>query len=61
MNPDTPHLRSEVPPDLPQEQIERVQRILEQVLGYLRSQSRTLPPEADSALTYELRSEADRT
>jgi len=56
MNPDIPNL----PPDLPRDQIERVQKILDQVLTYLRSQSRNLPPEADLALTYDLQPEADR-
>jgi len=56
MNPDIPNL----PPDLPTDQIERVQKILHQVLTYLRSQSRNLPPEADLALTYDLQPEADR-
>jgi hypothetical protein len=58
--PDTPHLRSDLPTDLPKDQIERVQKILDQVLTYLHSHSRNLPPEADLALTYELHSEADR-
>ena len=58
--PDSPHLRSDLPTDLPKDQIERVQKILDQVLTYLRSQSRNLPPEADLALTYELHREADR-
>jgi hypothetical protein len=58
--PSSPHLRSDLPTDLPKEQIERVQKILDQVLTYLRSQSRNLPPEADLALTYELHREADR-
>ena len=60
MNPDTPHLRPHLPPDLPKDQLERVQRILDQVLTYLRSQSRNLPPDADMALTYDLQPEADR-
>jgi hypothetical protein len=58
--PGSPHLRPDLPTDLPQDQIERVQKILDQVLTYLRSQSRNLPPEADLALTYELHSEAGR-
>ena len=60
MDPATPSLRPDLPPDLPKDQIERVQRILDQVLTYLRSQSRHLPPEADLALTYELRAGAER-
>ena len=67
-NPDTPHLRPHLTPhfpqhspfDLPKDQIERVETILEQVLTYLRSQSRNLPPQADLALTYNLQPEADR-
>ena len=55
LTPDTPHLRPDLPADLPADQIERVQKILIQVLTYLRSQSRTLPPQADLALTYNLR------
>jgi hypothetical protein len=58
--PGSPHLRSDLPTDLPEDQIERVQKILDQVLTYLRSQSRNLPPETDLALTYELHSEVDR-
>jgi len=58
--PGSPHLRPDLPADLPKDQVERVQQILDQVLTYLRSQSRNLPPEADLALTYELHSEADR-
>jgi len=50
-----------LPTDLPKDQIERVQGILDQILTYLRRQSRNLPPEADLALTYDLRPEADRT
>jgi len=59
-NADTPHLRPDLHPDLPKDQIERVQKILEQVLTYLRSQSCKLPPEADLALTYDLQPEVDR-
>jgi hypothetical protein len=57
---DTPHLRPDLPPNLPKDQMDRVQKILSQVLTYLRIQSRNLPPTADLALTYDLRSEADR-
>jgi hypothetical protein len=60
MNPNIPTLRPDLPPDLTQDQIERAQKILHQVLTYLRSQSRKLPPEADLALTYNLQPEADR-
>ena len=60
LTPNSPHLRSDLPADLPQDQIERVQKILDQVLTYLRTQSRNLPPEADLALTYELHNEAGR-
>jgi hypothetical protein len=60
MNPDIPNLRPDLPVDLPTDQIERVQKILDQVLTYLRSQSRNLPPEADLAVTYDLQPEADR-
>ena len=59
MNPSKLDLRH-VPPDLPQDQLDRVQKILEQILTYLRSQSRNLPPEAGLALVYELHPEADR-
>jgi hypothetical protein len=61
MNIDTPHLRPDLPPDLPKEDVERVRQILDRVLTYLRSQSRSLPPEADLALSYNLHAEADRT
>lgn len=47
-------------PDIPQDQLDRIQRILDQVLGYLRSQSQKLPPEAGLAVTYELKPEGDR-
>jgi hypothetical protein len=71
-NPDAPplppdsthHLPDDLPPDLTPDlttdQIERAQKILHQVLTYLRSQSRHLPPEAGSALTYDPQLEADR-
>jgi hypothetical protein len=63
-NLDSPHLRPDLTPHLPadlsKDQIERAHRILDQVLTYLRSQSRSLPPEADLALTYNLHPEADR-
>ena len=62
-NPDTPRLRLDLldfPPDLSNDQIDRAQRILAQVLTYLRAQSRKLPPEADLALTYDLQTEAGR-
>jgi len=61
MPPETVPFSPESSPDLPKDQIERAQRILGQVLTYLRSQSRQLPPEADLALTYDLQPEADRT
>jgi hypothetical protein len=60
MNPNIPTLQPDLPPDLTQDQIERAQKILHQVLTYLRSQSRNLPPEADLALTYHSQPEADR-
>ena len=59
-NPDAPHLRPDLPTDLPMDQIDRVQRILAQILTYLRAHSRKLPPEADLALTYDLQAEARR-
>jgi|HubBroStandDraft_6_1064221.scaffolds.fasta_scaffold1724440_2 hypothetical protein len=71
-NPDTPplqpdsthHLPDDLLPNLTSnlttEQIERAQKILHQALTYLRSQSRHLPPEAGSALTYDPQLEADR-
>ena len=59
MNSNNPDLRH-LPPDLPQDQLDRVHKILEQVLIRLRGQSRNLPPEAALALTYELQPEADR-
>ena len=59
-NPDSVPLRVDLPPDLPQDQLDRVRQILDQVLTYLRSQSRNLPPEADPAVTYDLQPEADR-
>lgn len=60
MNPNIPNLRPDLPPDLTKDQIERAQMILHQVLTYLRTQSRNLPPEADLVLTYNLQPEADR-
>lgn len=59
MNPNNPDLRH-LPPDLPQDQLDRVHKILDQVLIRLRAHSRNLPPEAALALNYELRPEADR-
>ena len=61
MLPETVPFSPESSSDLPKDQIERAQTILGQVLTYLRSQSRQLPPEADLALTYDLQPEADRT
>jgi hypothetical protein len=64
LNPGSAHLRPDLAPDLTpdltQDQIERAEKILHQVLTYLRSHSRNLPPEADLALTYNLEPEADR-
>lgn len=57
---DTPHLSRDLPPDLPKYQIERAQRIVAQVLTYLRAQSQRLPPDADLAVTYNLQPEADQ-
>ena len=57
----TPHLPHDLPLNLSKDQIERAQKVLAQVLTYLRSQSRNLPPDADLALTYDLQLEADRT
>ena len=59
VNPTNPRLPLSRP-ELPQDQIERVEKILDQVLTYLRTQSRNLPPEAGLALDYEFRPEADR-
>ncbi len=44
----------DIPIDIPQDQLQRGQRVLDQVLNLLRSRSRSLPPEAGLALTYEL-------
>ena len=71
-NPDTPPLRPDstlhlpddlhpnLTPNLTADQIERAHNILHQVLTYLRSQSRHLPPETGLALTYDAQPEADR-
>ena len=40
--------------DVPQEQLDRIQPVLELLLASLRRQSQNLPPEADSALVYRL-------
>ena len=47
-------------PDIPQDQLDRAEQILSQVLGYLRTQSQALPCDAGLAVTYELKPEGDR-
>jgi hypothetical protein len=54
-------MNSDLPSDLPSDQFERARKIVDNVLTYLRSQTRDLPAEADLALTYDLRPEADRS
>ncbi len=40
-------------PDIPPEQLERIQPLVDQLLTLLRRQALTLPPDADSALIYQ--------
>lgn len=49
-----------IPTDLPEDQLQRLQQILDQVLANLRRQSRDLPPDAGLALTYELQPEPEK-
>jgi len=46
-------------PDIPPEQLERIQPLVDQLLTQLRRQARTLPLDAESALIYELKPEDD--
>jgi hypothetical protein len=39
-------------PEIPQDQLDLIQPILEPLLARLRSQLQDLPPQADSALVY---------
>ncbi|HTR39436.1 MAG TPA: hypothetical protein VMH80_26365 [Bryobacteraceae bacterium] len=40
-------------PDIPPEQLERIQPLVDQLLTLLRRQALTLAPDADSALIYK--------
>jgi len=44
-------------PDIPHEQLERIQPLVDQLLAQVRRQALSLPPDADSALVYELKPE----
>ncbi len=45
-------------PDIPKDQLERIEPIVDALLADLRRRTLSLPPEAEPALTYELQAEA---
>lgn len=45
-------------PDIPQDQLDRIEPILETLLADLRRLTQNLPAETDSALVYQLEPEA---
>ena len=45
-------------PNIPKDQLERIEPIVDAVLAELRQRTRDLGPEADSALVYQLEAEA---
>jgi hypothetical protein len=47
-------LRSDSPSEIPKEQLERIEPIVDSLLAELRRRTRTLPCQAASALIYEL-------
>ena len=47
-------------PDIPQEQLDRIQPIVEQLLADLRRRTQELPPVSEPALIYEARPEGER-
>jgi hypothetical protein len=50
-------LRSNSPPEIPKEQLERIEPIVDSLLAQLRQRTGTLPCESASALVYELETE----
>jgi hypothetical protein len=50
-------LRSKIPPEIPKDQLERIEPIVDSLLAELRLRTRTLPCQTASALVYELETE----
>jgi hypothetical protein len=50
-------LRSDSPSEIPKEQLERIEPIVDSLLAELRRRTRTLPCQTASALVYELETE----
>ena len=44
--------------DIPKDQLEKIEPIVDSLLTELRRRTEHLPPDADSALVYELQAEA---
>ncbi len=45
-------------PEIPKDQLERIEPIVDSLLADLRRRTLSLPPEAEPALTYDPRAEA---
>ena len=50
-------MRSNISPEIPKEQLERIDPIVDSLLAELRQRTRTLPCQSASALVYELETE----
>ena len=50
-------MRADSPPEIPKEQLERIEPIVDSLLAELRQRTRTLPCQTASALVYELETE----
>ena len=51
-------MRPNISPEIPKDQLERIEPIVDAVLAELRLRTRELPPDAGSALEYRLEAEA---
>jgi len=47
-----------LPTDIPKDQMEKIEPIVDSLLAELRRRTADLPPDADSALVYQLDAEA---
>lgn len=50
-------MRSDSSPEIPKEQLERIEPIVDSLLAELRQRTQTLPCQTPSALVYELETE----
>lgn len=50
-------MKSDILPEIPKDQLERIEPIVDSLLADLRRRTRTLPCETASALVYELETE----